>query len=53
MLFFDVQEEYPVNEKKLIVNYSKKFKAVIYKGTTMVIIDENGENLIQEYLERK
>lgn len=53
MLFFDVQEEYPVNEKKLMANYSKKFNAVIYKGTTMVIIDENGEKLIQEYLERK
>lgn len=52
-LFFDVQEEDPVNEKKLMVNYSKKYNAKLYMGTTMVIIDDNGDKLIQEYLERK
>ncbi|MEO7044261.1 MAG: hypothetical protein ABI091_03065 [Ferruginibacter sp.] len=53
MLFFDVQEEDPVDEKKLMINYSKKYNAKIYMGTTMVIIDEDGDKLIQEYLERK
>jgi len=53
MLFFDVQEEDPVNEKKLMVNYSKHYNAAIYSGTTMIIIDEGGDELIQKYLERK
>jgi hypothetical protein len=53
MLFFDVQEEDPVNEKKVIINYSKNYNAVIFQGTTMAIIDEKGEKLIQECLERK
>lgn len=53
MLFFDIQEEDPADAKKLMLNYAKKYNAKIYVDTTMVIIDADGDKLIQEYLERK
>jgi hypothetical protein len=52
MLFFDVLEEKKEDQLKLMALYSKKYGAKRYDGTTMVIIDDDGDNLIQEYLER-
>lgn len=52
-LTFDVQEELKENETKLMVMYSKKYKAVKFDGTTMLISPENGELLIEKYLNRK
>ena len=52
-LFFDVREEDPVDEKKLREMYSVKYHALPLRGTTLVIIDEYGDKLIKEYLERQ
>jgi hypothetical protein len=52
-LFFDVLEQNPKNQIKLMALYSVKYGAVKYTNTTMLIIDEAGDNLIREYLERK
>lgn len=52
-LTFDVQEENKEDEIKLMAMYSKKYKAVRLDDTTMLITPENGELLIEEYLNRK
>lgn len=51
-LTFDVQEENPDDQVKLMAIYSKKYNAVRYDDTTMYIMDDNGQQLIQKYLER-
>lgn len=52
-LTFDVQEESKEDEIKLMAMYSEKYKAVKIDETTMWISPENGELLIEEYLNRK
>ena len=50
-LTFDVMEEDPKNEKKLMQTYSKKYSAMRYEGsTTMIITPEDGEALMAKYL---
>lgn len=50
-LAFDVQEEKEEDEIKLMAVYSKKYKAVrIDKTTSMIIAPEDGEKLIEKYL---
>jgi hypothetical protein len=53
-LTFDVQEHNLTNEKKLITLYNKQYNAKIVAGTnsTMVIADEDGDSLVEEYLNR-
>lgn len=50
MLFFDVKEENEADEIKLMTVYSTKYHAKRWLGTTMVIMDEDGEALVEEYL---
>ncbi|WP_426668352.1 hypothetical protein ACPPVU_19520 [Mucilaginibacter sp. McL0603] len=50
MLQFDVMEEKKEDEVKLMALYSTKYHAKRWGGTTMVIIDEDGEALVKEYL---
>lgn len=52
-LFFDVQEEKEENAKRLIELYRTKYGALYLGGTTLVIIDVAGYDLISKYLERK
>lgn len=52
MLFFDVQERNPVDQKRLMALYSSKYYAKGLDETTMSIMDEDGQKLINEYLER-
>ncbi|MCH8536024.1 MAG: hypothetical protein LAT51_13210 [Flavobacteriaceae bacterium] len=48
---FDVLEESHENEKKLMEMYSKKYKAVrLDNTTTMIILPEGSEKLINEFL---
>ncbi|MEA5461184.1 hypothetical protein VB796_19125 [Arcicella sp. LKC2W] len=49
-LAFDVLEEYKENEIKLMSLYSKKYNALKFGKTTMVIPPEGGEKLINEFL---
>lgn len=50
-LAFDVLEEDPVEEKKLMRMYSSKYNAKRFeKSTTMYITPEDGEALIERYL---
>lgn len=50
-LTFDVMEEDPKDEKKLMQTYSKKYKALrIADSTTMIITPEDGEDLMAKYL---
>lgn len=52
-LAFDVQEVSKNDEKKLMALYSNKYRAFRMQGsTTMVIMPEDGEKLIEQYLER-
>lgn len=52
-LAFDVLEEDPINEKKLMTVYSSKYGAVRFgQTTTMIISPEAGEKLIQLYLKK-
>lgn len=51
MLFFDVMEENQANGIKLMALYSTKYHAKRWDGTTMVIMDEDGEALVREYLQ--
>ena len=51
ILFLDVMEEKEENQKKLMVLYSKKYNAKIYRGARMVIADNDGHELIKRYLE--
>ena len=50
-LAFDVQEEKIEDQKKLMSIYSKNYRARKYNETTMLIIPEDGESLIEEFLE--
>ncbi|MBN8668704.1 MAG: hypothetical protein J0M30_14500 [Chitinophagales bacterium] len=50
-LFFDVQEENPEDEEKLMKNYSLRYGAVrLEDTTTMLIYDEIGHSLVEKYL---
>ena len=49
-LAFDVLEEDKQNEIKLMSLYSKKYGALKFGKTTMVIPPEGGEKLINEFL---
>ncbi len=50
-LAFDVQEEQKENEIKLMKMYSEKYKAVrLGDSTTMIILPEGSEKLINEFL---
>lgn len=50
-LAFDVLEENEENEKKLMNIYSKKYNAVrLDESTTMIIMPEGSEKLINEFL---
>jgi hypothetical protein len=49
-LAFDVLEEYKENEIKLMSLYSKRYNALRFGKTTMVIQPEGGEKLINEFL---
>lgn len=51
-LAFDVLEADKKDEKKLMALYSSEYKALRMQGTTtMVITPEDGEKLIEKYLE--
>lgn len=53
MLQFDVLEEKKENETKLMALYSSKYHAKRLGNTsTMIIIDEDGEALVKEYLQK-
>jgi len=52
-LFLDVLEEKEEDQKKLMNLYSKKYNAKTYRGTRMVIADNDGHELIKKYLEPK
>jgi hypothetical protein len=43
-------EEHKKDEIKLMTLYSSKYRAKRWDGTTMVIMDEDGESLVEEYL---
>jgi hypothetical protein len=49
-LAFEVQEQDEDAQKKLMAMYSKKYGARKWDETTMYIIPEDGEKLIEEYL---
>lgn len=51
-LAFDVQEEKEKDQRKLMAMYSKKYGARKISETTMLIIPEDGEKLIETYLKR-
>ncbi len=50
MLQFDVMEEKKEDEIKLMALYSTKYHAKRWNGTTMVIMDEDGEALVKKYI---
>lgn len=50
-LAFDILEENKENQIKLMLLYSNKYKAMRFGETTMIISPENGENLINNYLQ--
>jgi hypothetical protein len=52
MVTFNVCEEDPKDQVKLMAVYSKKYNAVKWGDTTMYIMDEDGYDLIERYLER-
>ncbi|CAN5379475.1 hypothetical protein BH09BAC5_BH09BAC5_16220 [soil metagenome] len=49
-LAFDVREKSKTDQTKLMALYSKKYKALKFSETTMLIKPENGEQLIEAYL---
>jgi hypothetical protein len=51
LLTFDVQEQEPENQKRLMIMYSKRYNAVKVDETTMLIIDDAGHKLIEKYLD--
>jgi hypothetical protein len=53
MLFFDVMEENKENEVKLMALYSAKYNAKRWRDTTMVIMDDDGEALVNKYLSNR
>lgn len=50
-LFLDVQEKEEEDELLLIKLYKEKYKAKIYEGTKLYIIDDDGQELIDKYLQ--
>ena len=50
ILFFDVQEETEEETEKLMRHYSKKYNAKLYDGTRMIIVNEDGDELVKRYL---
>jgi hypothetical protein len=52
MLQFDVMEQNKEDQIKLMAVYSTKYYAKRFIGTTMVIMDEDGEKLVSKYLYR-
>lgn len=50
LLTFDVLEQDPGDQKKLMSMYSKKYNAVKVDDTTMLIMDDAGHKLIEKYL---
>lgn len=50
ILFFDVMEANEEDAKRLMLNYSIKYRARHYHGTCMVIMDDDGDALIADYL---
>jgi len=53
MLQFDVLEEKKEDEVKLMSLYSTKYNAKRWGDTTMVILDDDGEALVEKYLHPK
>lgn len=52
-LTFDVLEKRSQDEKKLMLLYNQRYNAKLIPGTsTMVIADDDGDRLIEEYLNR-
>jgi hypothetical protein len=51
-LAFDVREEKEDDQKKLMALYSKKYGARLFDKTTMYILPEDGEKLIEKYLNK-
>lgn len=51
-LQLDVMEEKEEDQMKLMQVYSSKYNAKRIDETTMVICDEDGENLIERYLQK-
>ncbi len=49
-LAFDVQEEQEEDQRKLMANYSQWYNARRVSETTMLIMPEDGEQLIEKYL---
>jgi len=52
-LTFDVGEERPEDAIRLMAHYSRKYRAMRFGETAMLISPDDGEQLIKEYLERK
>jgi hypothetical protein len=53
ILFLDVLEEREEDQQKLMSLYARKYNAKIYRGTRMVIADNDGHELIKRYFESK
>ena len=53
ILFLDVLEETKEDQQKLMKLYVEKYNAKIFRGTRMVIADDDGHELIKRYLEAK
>jgi len=53
LLSFDVQEENTDDQLKLMVMYCRDYKAVRVDETTMYIMDDAGDELVEKYLKRK
>lgn len=52
-LIFDILENNPENERKLMSLYSRRYRAKALPGSSrMVIADEDGDELVKEYLKR-
>ncbi|WP_159638777.1 hypothetical protein [Sphingobacterium composti Ten et al. 2007 non Yoo et al. 2007] len=52
-LAFDVYEENPLNQNKLMTLYSTKYKAQRLQNTSLMYISpEDGEKLIKQYLDK-
>lgn len=49
-LTFDVMEENQEDTEKLMKNYSTRYNAKRIGVTTMLIVDENGDKLVEKYL---
>lgn len=49
-LSFDVMEETEEDTKKLMKNYSRRYNAKRVGPTRMIIVDEDGDKLVEKYL---